>query len=262
MKSLRYKDSYWKVERNFRYINKYYIREKKLPFTDFLRTRVDLKEYNAYMIWLWLNYYMQVKSQLNIPQQRALEDYLEIFAYQQRKYIEKKEGRPLWGIGIGVRYVSMTKPLSPTLMREGLLSKLFTKSKIVDKFKLSRNEIVGIVMAGGPDKFLEAVDLAHTSWLQFTFDDMRLHTFGYADPDVKAMRKFWNSPYRKGIEKAIIDIYTHDSNIYWKSKRVEKWEKLALIRAKQDEDRAKNFTFFSFLKRSIFFIVNYVKRHQ
>ena len=258
---LKFRESFWSIDRNMRMVNKFLVREKKIPFTDSIRLRTDLQQNNGEAVWMHSSVshtrtFTGAFDGLPMPQ-----NYMEVFAYKQRKYIESIEGRPLWGLDIGVRYVSMEAPPSPCHINSLILSRMFKLTKRF-KPKLEYNLLVNIILSGGPEGFAKSVSWFYKHWLWWAAEDARLLDYGNFNNDLQPIWEFWDTPERAGIERVVLDAYAHDTEMQAKVRRNFKWEMLAIIKNKRNEERAKKFNFFSFMGRILFFLSYYDKPYK
>ena len=71
-----------------------------------------------------------------------------------------------------------------------------------------------------------------------------------------------DSENREGVGQEILKLWAHDASLYAKSKRAYKWETFKLIRAKQHEEMAKKFYFFTLIRRIFLYLYYYDKARK
>ena len=196
----RFRESFWESDRSLRTSYIYTVKHKKIPFTDPLRIRPDLLEHGGVMQILWshLGHYKKRTFRDLEPRSNFPEDGPEVQAYKQRKYIESIDGRPLWGLEIGVRYVSVTHPPSPSVA-DRRITDLWRKShtslqQYPDDPRCRGTlywTLLGMLLSGGPEKYMEATDFSYKMWEHVGDDDPGLGWYPRANEDSDLIEEFW-----------------------------------------------------------------------
>lgn len=193
----RFRESFWESDRSLRNSYLYTVKHKKIPFTDPLRIRPDLLENEGFMqlFWSHLGVYKGLQHNDMEVASSFPEDNPEVQAYKQRKYLESIEGRPLWGLEIGVRYVSVTAPPSPSIV-DRRISELWHGSNA--RLRQYPNwkgflywVILGMLLSGGPDKFTEASDYTYRHRVQEADEDPALYWYPISDEDNLILQDYW-----------------------------------------------------------------------
>lgn len=193
----KFRESFWESDRSLRKFYEYTVKRKKIPFTDPLRIRVDLLEHEGLMQLFWAHLGFEKRTTVGrlIESDNFAAELPEIQAYRQRKYLELIEGRPLWGLDIGVRYVSIDCPPSPSSVDKRILKLcVSTHRKMVvttEKGTFNYQNILQMLLMGGPDKFLESSDLVYRFWLHESDEDGGLGWFARSDQPDDVLKEYW-----------------------------------------------------------------------
>lgn len=193
----KFRESFWESDRSLRNSYLYTVKHKKIPFTDPLRIRPDLLENEGFMQLLWahLGIYKGTQNYDTEVASSFPEDSPEVQAYKQRKYLESIEGRPLWGLEIGVRYVSITSPPSPSVVDRRISALWHGSNARLRQYPNWKGflywVILGMLLSGGPDKFTEAADYTYRHRLHEADEDPALIWYPIADEDNLLLQEYW-----------------------------------------------------------------------
>lgn len=176
--------------------------------------------------------------------------FYSLIELEQSRALMGRNRNRRWGTEIGIRYVP--SHFSISAYGVGGLDFLTSDTLILESphkhGSLTWIEMTHVILAGGPDNYLDKYDSIYKFWSHGLDTHVR---FLDINALTTAVRSFWGSPTRKLVEDAVKNWYAYGTQASFLGKQWSKWQLLTFTRAKLFRNIAPRIGFFHAL---LFFI--------